>query len=168
MPKFTVECTYDLPVFRHTTYEAETAEIAVALALADQDWEKQKKDYDSSGDTRVTGIWEGEDAAYMGKPVEFPDPVTEIDVFVVSTCIPDRGEKPCMPDVFRTEAEAIAFLEKMLSNEWDSHGPENEETGDKLPYPGNWEEAQEQILAEFTDGSWGQWQWTSHKIGVAA
>ena len=73
MPKFTIECTYDLPVYRHTTYEADTVEAAIALALADQDWEKQKKDYDSSGDTRVTGIWEGEDAAYMGKAVEFPD-----------------------------------------------------------------------------------------------
>lgn len=73
MPKFTIECTYDLPVYRHRTYEADTPEAAAALALEDDEWDGAKKNYEASGDTRVTGIWEGEDAAYMGKPVEFPD-----------------------------------------------------------------------------------------------
>lgn len=89
-----------------------------------------------------------------------------ITVYAVTTCIPDRGEAPCMPDVFATEAEAVAFLEKMLANEWGSHGREDEETGERLPYPGNWQEAQEKILAGFTDGSWGQWQLTSHTVSV--
>lgn len=73
MPKFTIECTFDVPHFRHTTYEADTVEAAMALALADEEWDHQKKDYDSSSDTRIAGIWEGEDAAYMGKAIDFPD-----------------------------------------------------------------------------------------------
>lgn len=167
MPKFTIECTFNLSVFRHTTYEAETAEAAMSLAINDEDWNGGKEDYDSPGPHRVTGIWEGEDSAYMGKPVVFPDQVAEITVFVVTTCIPDRGEGPCFPDVFGTEAEAVAYLEDMLKMEWALHGPTDEETGKCLPYPGDWSDAQDALVAEF-DGEWGQWQLTSHKIGVPA
>lgn len=166
MPKFTIECTYDLPVYRHRTYEAETVAAAMALAADDDEWSGAKEDYETSGPTRITGIWEGEDAAYEGTPVEFPAPVTEIRVFVVTTCIPERGEGPCLPDVFGTEAEAIAHLEYMLRAEWEQYGGYDEETGERLPYPGNWQDAQEQILAGFTDGSWGQWQLTSHIVTI--
>lgn len=73
MPKFTVECSYMLPVFRHRTYEADSPEAAAALALADEDWSGQKDDTDSIGPHKVTGIWEGEDAAYSGPAVAVVD-----------------------------------------------------------------------------------------------
>lgn len=73
MPKFTIECTYRLPVYRHRTYEAETVDAACALALADDDWESQKEDYETGGPTYVSGAWEGENAAYNGPSVNVPD-----------------------------------------------------------------------------------------------
>jgi hypothetical protein len=72
MPKFTIESTFDLPVFRHTTYDAPDAATAFALALADDQWDASKQDYDSCGETRLTGAWEGEDTAYSGTAVELP------------------------------------------------------------------------------------------------
>lgn len=89
-----------------------------------------------------------------------------ITVFVVTTCIPERGESPCIPDVFGTEKEAISHLEYMLRAEWEQHGEYDEDTGERLPYPGNWEDAQEKILAGFTDGSWGSWQLSSHVVVI--
>jgi hypothetical protein len=57
MPRFTIETTYRLPVYRQRTYEAETIEQACRLAIEDDDWPEQKEDYDCSGDTYVTGAW---------------------------------------------------------------------------------------------------------------
>jgi hypothetical protein len=59
MPRFTIETTYRLPVYRQRSYEAETCEEACRLAITDDDWSEQKEDYDSSGETYVTGAWPG-------------------------------------------------------------------------------------------------------------
>lgn len=72
MPKFTIESTFTVPHYRHRTYEAPTVEEACKMALADEDWEQQEKDYDSSSATYLTGAWEGEDAAYEGPAVLIP------------------------------------------------------------------------------------------------
>ncbi|MDX8449380.1 hypothetical protein [Mesorhizobium captivum] len=72
MPEFTLETTYRLPVFRQRTYEAETPEAACRLAIEDYDWSDQKEDYESSGETFVTGIWQAADAAYRGSTVSVP------------------------------------------------------------------------------------------------
>src|SRR6185312_12390850 len=72
MPAFTIEATYRLPVFRHRTYVADTAEAACRLAIEDDDWSHQKEDYDAAGETYVTGIWEGTDAAYRGTAIPVP------------------------------------------------------------------------------------------------
>ncbi|TIO24022.1 hypothetical protein [Mesorhizobium sp.] len=69
MPEFTIETTYNLPVFRHATYSADTSEAACRLAIEDKDWSGQREDYESSGETYVTGIWEGADAAYRGQTI---------------------------------------------------------------------------------------------------
>jgi hypothetical protein len=90
-----------------------------------------------------------------------------ITVWVVTTCIPDRGEKPRLPIVFATEAEAVAYLEEMLRNEWDSCGPYDDEGEHKRPYPGNWQDANDQIAADYDDGSWGEWQLSCHNITTA-
>lgn len=72
MPEFTIETTYRLPVFRHRTYVADTPTAACRLAVKDDDWSSQKEDYNSAGETYVTGIWDGADAAYRGTAVAVP------------------------------------------------------------------------------------------------
>ncbi|MFJ1311360.1 hypothetical protein [Agrobacterium sp. P15N1-A] len=72
MPAYTIETTYTLPLFRHGTYIADTPEAACKAALDDDNWESSKKDYDSSGEIHVTGIWEGDNAAYAGSPITVP------------------------------------------------------------------------------------------------
>ncbi len=77
MPAYTIETTYTLPIFRHGTYTADTPEAACKAAVDDDDWELLKKDYDSSGDIHVTGIWEGENTAYAGSPITIPSQFDE-------------------------------------------------------------------------------------------
>lgn len=72
MPAFTIETTYRLPVYRQRTYKAESLAEACRLAIEDDDWDGGKRDYDSAGETFVTGAWEGEDAAYSGPPLQLP------------------------------------------------------------------------------------------------
>jgi hypothetical protein len=72
MPAFTIETTYRLPVFRQHNYDADTVEQACALAIDDDEWSDAKRDYDSSGATFVSGIWEGRDAAYSGAMLPIP------------------------------------------------------------------------------------------------
>ena len=64
MPLFTIETTNRLPVYRHRTYEAASIDDACRLAIDDDDWSDEKHDHESAGETYVTGIWEGESAAY--------------------------------------------------------------------------------------------------------
>jgi hypothetical protein len=66
MALWTIETTYRLPVYRHKTYEAETLAQACRLAIEDDDWNHEKRDCESVGETYVTGIWSGADIAYSG------------------------------------------------------------------------------------------------------
>ncbi|WP_416067702.1 hypothetical protein ACK9YZ_23030 [Rhizobium sp. ZK1] len=79
MPAYTIETTHTLPIFRHGIYIVGTREAACKAALADENWESPRKDYDSSGEIHLTGIWEGENAAYAGSPIsapsQFDDPI---------------------------------------------------------------------------------------------
>ena len=72
MPVFTIETTYHLPIYRHRTYTADTPEQACRLALADQDWRFERRDYDNSGDVYVSGAWLGRDMAYHGTALRVP------------------------------------------------------------------------------------------------
>lgn len=72
MPIFTIETTYRLPVYRQRTYEAETLDAACALANADEGWDDEKSDVETSGDIYVTGAWDGRDAAYRGRALGIP------------------------------------------------------------------------------------------------
>ncbi|ESX86596.1 MULTISPECIES: hypothetical protein [unclassified Mesorhizobium] len=69
MPQFTIETTYHLPVFRHSTYLAETPDVACRFAIEDTDCSGQREDCESSGEAHVTGIWEGAGAAYRGQAI---------------------------------------------------------------------------------------------------
>ena len=72
MPFFTIEATYRIPVYRQRTYEADTVEQACRLAIEDDDWSDQKEDFESSGETYVTGAWPGPDSAYRVTALPVP------------------------------------------------------------------------------------------------
>jgi len=78
MTIYTVETTYHLPVFRHRTYSADTLEDACRAAIEDEGWGDAKEDVDTSGETYVTGIWEGADAAYRGTAIPVPSRFEEL------------------------------------------------------------------------------------------
>lgn len=77
MPDFTIETTYHLPVFRHRSYAADTLEAACRAAVEDNDWDVAEKDYDSSGEVHITGVWEGAHSAYTGPSVPVPSQFDE-------------------------------------------------------------------------------------------
>ncbi|AGK59799.1 hypothetical protein HYPDE_40653 [Hyphomicrobium denitrificans 1NES1] len=78
MPFFTIEATYRIPIYRQRTYEAETLDQACRLAIEDDDWSDQKEDYESSGETYVTGAWPGEDTAYRVTALSVPSQFGEM------------------------------------------------------------------------------------------
>ena len=78
MPRFTIETTYRLPVYRQRAYDAETLDEACRLAVEDDDWSEQKEDYESSGETYVTGAWPGEDTAYRIAALPVPSQFGEM------------------------------------------------------------------------------------------
>jgi hypothetical protein len=75
MPVFTIETTYRLPIYRQRTYTADAVEAACDLAIADADWSDRKEDFETSGPTYVTGVWQGAEAAYRGEAVAIPPAV---------------------------------------------------------------------------------------------
>lgn len=79
MPAYTVEVTYHLPVYRQRSYSAETPAQACRLAIEDDGWEDAREDVDSSGESHVTGIWEGTDAACSGQEIPVPSHFAETE-----------------------------------------------------------------------------------------
>ncbi len=73
MPIYTVETTYRLPVYHRRNYEAATPEEACSLALDDEGWGDAEEDVDTSGETYVTGIWKGRNAAHSGAGIAVPE-----------------------------------------------------------------------------------------------
>ena len=72
MPAYTVETTYRVPVYRQRTYHAATPAEACRPAIEDDDWSNDKLDYEAAGETYVTGISLGADAAYSAETVPVP------------------------------------------------------------------------------------------------
>ena len=83
-------------------------------------------------------------------------------VWVLCTCVPEES-RPCHPEVFFTAEAAQAGYDRALRDEWEAAGPEDEETGKRLPYPGDPDEANRQ-LAEYLGPRWGQWELTPHSL----
>ncbi|TIQ41823.1 MAG: hypothetical protein E5X49_16870 [Mesorhizobium sp.] len=77
MPLYTVETTYRLPVYRQRSYRAASPEEACRLAVDDDGWEDAKEDVETSGETHVTGLWKGRDAACSGPEIAIPDEFDE-------------------------------------------------------------------------------------------
>ena len=72
MPTYTIETTYRVPVYRQRTYHAATPAEACRQAIEDDDWSNDKLDYEAAGESYVTGIWLGADAAHSGETVPVP------------------------------------------------------------------------------------------------
>jgi hypothetical protein len=77
MQSFTIETTFRLPVFRHRTYEADNVEQACRLAMEDDDWDDQKRDDETAGESYVSGAWRG-DTAYSGRVEAVPSRFDEM------------------------------------------------------------------------------------------
>lgn len=78
MPAYIIETTNHLPVYRQRSYEAETLDDACRLAIEDEDWEDERSDVDTSGETYVTGIWQGLERAYEGTALPVPEAFQEM------------------------------------------------------------------------------------------
>ena len=74
---FTIETTYRLPVYRHQTYEAATIDEACRLASTTTIGLPKNATTSSAGETYVTGIWSGENAAYSGAAQPIPSHYVE-------------------------------------------------------------------------------------------
>jgi hypothetical protein len=90
----------------------------------------------------------------------------KVRVWVVATTVPERGEGPCMPFVFGSEAQAEAHADKMLRDEWQSAEIPDGEAADAMPYPNDWREAQRRLIKFYGDGSWGTWEITVHDVEI--
>lgn len=88
----------------------------------------------------------------------------EIQIWIVNTCIPEEGEKPCIPSPFGTAAEAEAYADEMMRGEWESSGVEDDD-GEPVEYPGDWREAQERLV-EWNGPGWGTWEITTHRVTI--
>lgn len=72
MPIFTIEATYRILIYRQRSYEADTLVEACRLAIEDDDWEGQKEDYETAGETYVTGAWAGDVSPYSVPALAVP------------------------------------------------------------------------------------------------
>jgi hypothetical protein len=130
MPFFTIEATYRVPVYRQRTYEADAVAQACRLAIEDNDWSDQKEDFESSGETYVTGAWPGSDTAYrvtaLRVPSQFGETVqrkadhfeTLLGLLKVLAHTPDDAASD--PPFWRQRADAaIAKAEAILAGARD-------------------------------------------------
>lgn len=134
MPDFTIESTYHLPVFRHRTYAGDTLEAACRAAVDDDNWDLTEKDYDSSGEVHITGVWEGAHSAYTGPsipvPSQFDEAVQrrarhfEMLLGLLKIFFDDaRAARPPSPDWLARSAWEIARGEAILGNAPDPDKP---------------------------------------------
>lgn len=72
MPIFTIESTYRIPIYRQRRYEADALAEACRLAIEDDDWEGQKEDCETAGETYVTGAWAGDVSPYSVPALAVP------------------------------------------------------------------------------------------------
>lgn len=84
-------------------------------------------------------------------------------IWIVTTVDPEAGGQCITPNVFATEAEAVAFLDGVMRQEWEAYGLEDDED-EPRPYPGDWQKASDALAAHFTDGSYGEWMLTPHEV----
>jgi hypothetical protein len=136
MPTFTIESTYRIPIYRQRSYQADTLAEACRLAIEDDDWNGQKEDYETAGETYVSGAWPGEVAAYSVPPLAVPSHFAEtiqrkaehFEVLLGLLKIFARapgGDPPDHPTWRRRADAAIAKAEAILAGARD---PDDEES----------------------------------------
>lgn len=76
MPDFIIETSYHLPMYRRRPYSAETMEQACIIALGDEGWDGARGAVDDSGETYVSGIWQGK-TVYESPKLAIPDAFRE-------------------------------------------------------------------------------------------
>lgn len=77
MPDYTIETSHRVPVYRHRTYQADTVTLACRQAIEDDDWSSEKLSYEDAGESYISGIWNGVDAAYSGQAIPVPSHFSE-------------------------------------------------------------------------------------------
>lgn len=121
---------------------------------------------DCSGECRVIAV----DLDVIDEPL--PAPATQT-IWVLSYALPEGNtvRPTSSPDIFTTEAEAVAAFDKAMREEWPSNAPCDAE-GESLPYPGDPWKAQEAIIDDKAKGDvdepWGEWNLSSHTIPLPA
>jgi hypothetical protein len=135
---------------------------AIALARND-DGDQWKLDWDGAREVNVTGAWTGE-RAYSDRALTVPDEKQKTIVWVLSTCVPGNTD-PCWPQIFGSETAVRSAYRKAMESEWAINGPEDEITGERLPFPDDADDAHERI-AEVQGTDWGRWELTRHEIDV--
>ncbi|MBA4208422.1 MAG: hypothetical protein C0454_02725 [Parvibaculum sp.] len=134
MPAYTVETTYRLPAYRHRTYHAATPAEACRLAIEDEDWQGKKLDAECVGETFVSGIWRGTDAAYSAPlapvPSQFEETVQrKADHFetlfgVLKILAADiRTGRPNQPHWLERAEHAVAKAEAIMAGARDPDDP---------------------------------------------
>lgn len=90
---------------------------------------------------------------------------TKAVVWVLTSTIPEETA-PCFPQVFGDAAVARAEFERIMREEWDANGPEDDD-GNRLPYPEEGaEEACRIIASNDPDEAWGEWELSRHEIEI--
>ncbi|ESY71799.1 hypothetical protein X743_18900 [Mesorhizobium sp. LNHC252B00] len=133
MPLFTIETAYSLPAYRHCIYEADTIDQACRLAVEDDDWSDQKLDYETAGETYVSGIWRGKGAPYEAPALAIPSQFGEtlrrkadhfetlLGILKVLAHVPDLSA-PKLPFWVPRAQSAIAKAEAILAGAPDPQG----------------------------------------------
>ncbi|WP_095203519.1 hypothetical protein [Mesorhizobium carmichaelinearum] len=140
MPLFTIETAYSLPAYRHSTYEADTIDQACRLAVGDDDWSGEKLDYETAGETYVSGIWKDAEAAYEAPALLIPSQFGEtlrrkadhfqtlLGILKVLAHVPDLSA-PKLPYWVPRARSAIAKAEAILAAAPDLHGEPTQRGG---------------------------------------
>lgn len=136
MPVFTIETTYRIPIYRQRRYEANSLAEACRLAVEDDDWEGQKEDHETAGETHVTGAWPGDVPPYsvplLTIPSQFGETVqrkadhfeTLLGLLKIFAQAPEGG--PADAEIWRARADAeIAKAEAILAGARDPQGEGN-------------------------------------------
>lgn len=92
----------------------------------------------------------------------------KIVLHVAASATPEPAPTPTTPRLFVELAAANAAMDESMRQEWDVNAPEDED-GEKLAYPDDWEQAHDAMAAQNDEKSgddelWGEYRLTSHEV----
>jgi hypothetical protein len=65
---------------------------------------------------------------------------------------------------FLSEQKAREAYDQAMRDEWDNNQPEDPETCEPLPYPGDPDAAHDALVDWDREGTWGRWEITTHEV----